>query len=62
MHSLHGQVLGCHFPISFLKVFNDVSCLNSFGIINLSKKNHYSKKQMTHEKALLTFGKLNYEN
>ena len=33
LHSSHRQVSGCHFPVNFIKAFNDVSCLNSFEII-----------------------------
>lgn len=33
LYTLHGQVWDCHFLIDFVKVFNDVSCLNSLGII-----------------------------
>ena len=33
LHSLHRQVSGCHLSDNFIKAFNDVSCLNSFGII-----------------------------
>ena len=33
LHSSHRQVSGCLFPVNFVKAFNDVPCLNSFGII-----------------------------
>ena len=33
LHSLHGQLSGCHFLISFLKASNDVSFLKSLGKI-----------------------------
>ena len=33
LHRLHGQVSDCYFLIDFVKAFNNVSCLNSFGIM-----------------------------
>ena len=61
LHSLHGQVLGCQFLISFLKTSNDVSFLNSLGRIFqiFGPRNEILSVP---QKILLTFGKSNCEN
>ena len=61
LHSPHGQILGCHFLISFLKASNDAFFLNSLGTIFqiFGLRNEILSVP---QKTRLTSGKLNCEN
>ena len=61
LHSLHGQFSGCHFLISFLKAFNDVSSFNSLGTIFQIFGLRIEILSVP-QRALLTFGNSNCEN
>ena len=61
LHSLHGQFSGCHFLISFLKAFNDVSFFNSLGTIFQIFGLRIEILSVP-QRALLTFGNSNCEN